>query len=345
MTERASPYARKIRLLAIVLAGLVVLLVAGWFVGARVYGMAIEEGRAALARQGVVLACTDESLGGFPARFEWRCSTLTLSMANGSRISGGALHTVAPLWNPLFTIVEWTGPFAGISGNGFETSIDSALLRASVRLDTGLELERLSAVLDPFSVTLQGAPQAIASADQAELHMRQPVASDEDGARQPQPGDLDVALLVYGVESLFLGGVDRIDLSISGLVEELAQVRARSFQEAVQDWVLRSGHITPLESRLRLDDLAINLDGDAVLNPDGRIDFNGRIATNDVATLVELMGVDESNGAGAIVAGATLFGRQTTIGEEEATELPLRVDAGAVSIGPVRLGELPPLRF
>jgi hypothetical protein len=317
----------------------------GWFIGARLYAMAIEEGRAALAREGVELACADESLGGFPARFEWRCSALSVSMANGAQVSGGALHTVAPLWNPLFAIAEWTGPFASVSGNGFEAAIDSALLRASVRLDAGLELERLSAVLDPFSLTLQGAPQAIASASQAELHMRQPVASDEEGARQPQAGDLDVALVVFGFESLILGGVDRIDLSVSGLAERLGQVRARSLQEALRDWVMRSGRITPLASRLRLDDLAINLDGDAVLNPDGRIDFNGSIATNDVAALVDLLGVDEAGGAGPIVAGARLFGRQTRIGDEEATELPLRVDAGAVSIGPVPLGVLPPLRF
>ncbi len=343
----ASPFGRKIKFMAIFIAVLVVLVIAGWFIGAQIYRSAIDEGRAALASEGVTLTCNDESLGGFPARFEWRCSSLSLSMAGGAEVSGGAFNTVSPVWNPLFTIAEWTGPFRSLSADGFDADIAAELLRASIRINTSLQLERLSAVLDPFSVTLQGAPQAIASGNQAELHVRQPVGAVE-GSATTQPSsdnDLEVALVLFGLESLFLGGVDQIDMSITALMEDLAAVRARSLQQGLRSWVEQSGRITPLATRLRLDDHAINLDGDAVIGTDGRIGFDGAIATNDVAALVDLMGIDASNNASAITAGATLFGRQTTIGEDRAVELPLRISQGTVSIGPVPLGVLPPLRF
>lgn len=89
-------------------------------------------------------------------------------------------------------------------------------------MTTSLELERLSAVLDPFAISLQGAPQAIASGEQAEMHVRQP----ENASQANGDADLEVALVLFGLESLFLGGVDRIDTSFTATLEELANVRA-----------------------------------------------------------------------------------------------------------------------
>ncbi len=339
----ASPFGRKIKILAIVAVSVVVLVVAGWFICAQIYRAAIDEGRAALAREGVTLVCADETLVGFPARFEWRCSNLALSMAGGAQISGGAFNTVSPVWNPLFTIAEWTGPFRSVSANGFDADIASNLLRASIRMNTSLELQRLSAVLDPFAVSLQDAPQPIASGEQAEMHVRQP-ENTSDGTDETN-ADLEVALVLFGMESLFLGGVDRIDTSLTATLEELANVRARSVQEGLRNWVARSGAVAPLAWRVRLDDHGINLDGDATIGIDGLVDFDGTIATNDVAALVDLIGIDSRNGAAAITAGATLFGRQVERADMTMTELPLRVSRNAVSIGPVPLGVLPPLQF
>ncbi|GAB5509832.1 MAG: DUF2125 domain-containing protein [Hyphomicrobiales bacterium] len=327
----------KFRWLAIAIAVVVAIICGGWFVGAHFYKLALSEGQNALAREGVTLTCNDESLGGFPARFEWRCSALTLTAGNGAMIAGGSFHTVAPIWNPLFTVAEWQGPYQTLSADGLDAEINSPLLRASVRANTSLELERLSAVLDPFAVTLQGAPQPIGSAQGAELHVRQ----SEDGT----PGNLEMATILLGVESLFLGGVDAVDLSITGTAEELGLVRARTLSGIINEWINRSGRLVPMAVRIRLDDHAIDLTGNAMIATDRLIDFDGSIATNDVAALVELMGVDDQNGANAIVAGAMLFGRQTTIGEDPATELPVIVERGAVRMGPVTLGQLPPLGF
>lgn len=327
----------KFRWLAIAIAIVVAIVTGGWFIGAHFYNLALDEGRGALAREGVTLTCVDESLSGFPARFEWRCSSLIFTAANGAVISGGSFHTVAPVWNPLFTIAEWRGPFQTLTADGTDALIDSPLLRASIRANTSLELERFSAVLDPFAVTLQGAPQPIGSGQGAELHVRQP----ENGTS----GSLELAAILLGIESLFLGGVDSVDLSITGTADELAYVRARSLGGIVNDWINRSGRLAPMAVRVRLDDHAIDLTGNAFIATDRLIDFDGTIATNNVAALVELMGVDAGNGANAIVAGAALFGRQTTIGEDQATELPIIVERGAVRIGPVSLGLLPPLNF
>lgn len=339
----AGSFGRKIKWLAIVVVTVIVLIVAAWFIGAHIYRGAIDDGRAALARDGVTLACADETLGGFPARFEWRCSSLSITLANGAQISGGAFNTVSPIWNPLFAIAEWTGPFQSVSANGFDADIASDLLRASIRMNTALELERLSAVLDTYAVSLQGAPQAILSGEQAEMHVRQPEnTSQADGEAD---ADLEIALVLFGLESLFLGGVDRIDTSLTATLEELGNVRARSLQDGIRNWVARSGVVAPLAWRVRLDDHGINLDGNATLGIDGLIDFDGTIATNDVAALVDLIGIDSSNGAAAITAGATLFGRQIQYSDMTMTELPLRVSRNAVSIGPVPLGVLPPLQF
>lgn len=325
--------------LLLVLGTLVALVCGGWFLGAQLYRAALDEGRAQLARQGVTIACADETLAGFPFRFELRCSSLTVEQDGRGRVSGAALTTVAPAWNPLFTIIEWTGPFDVTAANGSRASIDSPLARASLRLDTGLQPQRLSVVLDPASLTMDGAPQAIASANGLELHARVPETEGHGAA------DRQVALLMFGFESLLLGGVERIDLSLSGIIGELMAVQGGDPRAALRDWVARSGSISGFEGRLRLDDHAINLDGDATLATDGLVDFTGTIATNDVPALLELMGIGEDDGAAAISAGATLFGRQTSIGEDRAVELPVRAERSRVAIGPVPLGQLPPLAF
>ncbi|MGD1886635.1 MAG: DUF2125 domain-containing protein [Cohaesibacteraceae bacterium] len=343
--RQGMSFARKIQILAGVVVLVLALATGAGVAGAAVYQAALDEGRRGLAAEGVTLACDGEELGGFPARFEWRCDRLGLTFANGARLEGEALTTVAMVWNPFFTIAEWQGPFAGQSADGFATSVDSALLRASVRLTGGLSdgmrVQRLSAVLDPFGVRVDGAQQPIATGRQAEFHLREPVAADGS----VDPADLQAALVLLGLESLFLGGVDQIDMSITGLIDELAAVRARSLGGALRDWVGRSGTVEGLETRLRLDAHAINLDGDLQLATDGALTFDGAIATNDVPALVELMGFDAGGSASAITAGASFFGRQTTIGEDPATELPLVVQRGRVQIGPVPLGQLPPIRF
>lgn len=340
-------FSTKIRILAVVMVLLVVLVSGAWFAGAAVYQAGLDQARRALAAEGVTLACDEERLGGFPARFEWRCARLGLTFANGGRMEGEGFTTVSMVWNPFFTIAEWQGPFATQSAGGFAASIDSDLLRASVRLTgglaDGLRLQRLSAVLDPFGVRVDGAEQAIVRGNQAEFHLREPAAAGEGD--ELAANDLEAALVLLGMESLFLGGVDEVNLSITGLIDELAAVRARSAPAALRDWVARSGRVEGLQTRLRLDDHAIHLDGDVQLEADGLLSFDGAIATNDVPALVELMGVDAGNGASAITAGASFFGRQITIGEDSATELPLSVNRGRVQVGPVPLGQLPPLRF
>ncbi len=337
-TTAPSSFGRKIRWLGMAMVALVLLVVAAWFAAAHFYQQAIDTGRVNLANEGMTFTCENERLGGFPARFELRCDGLTVSMANGASFSGGAFQTVAPAWNPLFTIAEWTGPFENISADGVDAQIASDLLRASVRLDSSFKLERLSAVLDPFSLTMQRAPQAIGRASQAELHIRKPEASGAGSS------DLDVALLLLGVESLFLGS-DQLDVSLSGTVGALAGVRARSLQEMLGQWVTQSGTVAPLAARLRIDDHAINLDGDVQLLPNGRVNFDGNIATNDVPALVQFFGVNDQSAAMAISAGAAFLGEQVTIGEETGTQLPLIVEQSQMRVGPVSLGQLPPIQF
>jgi hypothetical protein len=335
-----SRFGRRIRWLALGLVVLAGLVSAAWFGGSHLYGLALSEGRAGLARDGILVECADETQGGFPARFEVRCASLSLRLPDGTSLRGGAFVSVAPAWNPLFTIGEWTGPFESLTVDGFATRVDSPLARASLRLTTSMALSRLSLVVDPFSVTLQGAPQAIASAQGAEFHVRQP----EDQARL-QAGALEVAQVLLGLSSPFLTGVDQIDLSISGIAGSLANLRGNTPTTLFADWLNRSGTVSPMAVRLRLDDMAIDLDGEGRIAPDRLIDFTGTIATNDVPGLVELAGIDERNGASAIIAGASFFGQQVQIGQGDAISLPVSIARGRISIGPVPVGQLDPLPF
>ncbi|MEM6711900.1 MAG: DUF2125 domain-containing protein [Pseudomonadota bacterium] len=342
--QGSTKFGRKIRLLALLMVVLALAVTGAWFTAAHFYRGALDSAREALTAQGVEVVCENESFGGFPARFEARCASLRLSFADGSFISGGELQTVAPAWNPLFTITEWTGPFAGRTLDGTPVEVQSDLLRSSVRVNTQARLQRLSVVLDPFAVRLDGASTPILTAEQGELHMRPPVA--EDGEAPQGQDDLEIAFVTLGATSPLLAEVDDVNFSTSGVVEGLASVQARSLREAFAVWISQTtGRIDPVNTRLQVGEHAIHLDGATSVNPEGLLSFDGALVTTDVATMLNMVGIDQDGGGAFIIAGISLIGQTTTLNGAPALSIPIQVNEGVVMAGPLEVGLIPPIRF
>jgi Uncharacterized protein conserved in bacteria (DUF2125) len=94
------------------LAGLILLCFAWsgyWYVAYVKTREIITIQRRELAAQGLQLKCGDESWGGFPFRFEFRCAGMALSY-KGAVLKTGSVLAVAQAYNPLHILLLVNGP-------------------------------------------------------------------------------------------------------------------------------------------------------------------------------------------------------------------------------------------
>lgn len=102
--------------LAIVLL-LAMLWSAYWYVASGIARQRFGDQRAELAAQGLTLACTEESWGGYPFHFEFTCTSPVVTHAGTSAIRSGRLLMVALAYAPWQIAALVDGP-STISGPG-----------------------------------------------------------------------------------------------------------------------------------------------------------------------------------------------------------------------------------
>ncbi|RAI38444.1 DUF2125 domain-containing protein, partial [Rhodoplanes roseus] len=164
--DEALPVRRKRRpwLVALPLAVVVVAALAWtafWFQAASVTRTVMvgwQENEASLGR---TYKCAEQDVGGFPFRFEVRCTDPVADLRSVSpptTLSAKNAVVVAQVWQPTLIIGEVTGPLqVGNVGAPPVLSVNWSLAQASLRgLPT--DPERLSIVLDrPIATSLDGA--------------------------------------------------------------------------------------------------------------------------------------------------------------------------------------------
>ncbi|MEM1288552.1 MAG: DUF2125 domain-containing protein [Pseudomonadota bacterium] len=345
MTEQSSTrigpkfsVRRRFRLLLVGLVAAAILVTAGWFAVSRLYVSSLESQLTTLREQGVTVDCADRRVGGFPARIQVRCESVTIADQNGTEVLGGGLTTVAPAWNPTLTIVEWTGPIRA-SGIGSEpVEFDTDLLRSSIRLDRDFSLQRLSIVSETLTVLLPSLNVTLSEVGVGEFHARRPEQASGTSS------DLDIALLLSAVSAPTLERFGVFDLSFGATAKRLSEARGNDPRSILFDWITRSGEFEDAQLTLTNDAQSVAIGGSGRVAGDGRLSFDGTIATSDVGALLSSFGVGNATTSSAIAAGAALFGRQTEIDGVAGIELPLVVQNGNISIGPAQLGELPPFQ-
>ncbi len=81
-----------------------------WFIAITFAQSEAARQRQALAQRGLTLACTQESWGGFPFRFEFTCQTPVLTVADRAEAASSRLLLVALAYNPWQVVALLDGP-------------------------------------------------------------------------------------------------------------------------------------------------------------------------------------------------------------------------------------------
>lgn len=302
-------------------------------------------------------SCPDRSIGGFPFRIEVTCLQPTFTgVAEGQPISGrlGKIHTVAQIYNPGHVIVEVDGPLAVTTSAGDRLDAEWQLARASIHGRPGAGLDRLSAEVNVPRVTIAGPRGNLAlTATLADFHIRRtPDRPAADGA-------YDIASRIVGATvpplDALLGGTAPAQLDLVATITQAEPLAGRGLPSELERWRAAGGRLQistgTLAHGTRRIDLSGNVGLDDAHRPQGRLD----VTVSGLDDMLARFGLGGRGGAlGGLIAGV-LGGRPATGGAQAAEPapgaaqapkgmvLPLRMENGRASLGPLPLLALPPL--
>lgn len=104
-----------------------------WFIADNATKNYIKAEREKFAAQGLILACQNESWGGFPFRFEFTCAGPQLQLPDGRSISAARLFIMAQAYNPMRVIAMLDGPTSAGLPNGEAEEIKHGQMLASAK--------------------------------------------------------------------------------------------------------------------------------------------------------------------------------------------------------------------
>jgi hypothetical protein len=355
--------------LALALA-LVVLLAVGW---SGLWSYAAKRADAELAAwrtreaaAGRVFACGTQRIAGFPFRIEIKCTDPSLDLqANQLAFRLKDLLAAVQIYQPTLLIAEFTGPLTVAGAGRPDMTADWTLAQTSVH---GLpsEPDRISVVLDKPSVARPASPaaQTLASAQRLELHVRQ-------APRLPQdPPVLDLAL---DLEQTLLPGLPQvpegpIDAEIAATLRGLTDLRPRPLPALLRDLQAANGRLEITHARIRQGEIIGVGQGTLGLTARGTLDGQIGLTVAGIEQLMVALGLDKKVGqasqnaldrvapglnldrllggrgnAALAAAGVAMLGQPAELEGRHAVTLPLRFVDGAVFLGPLRAGEVPPL--
>jgi len=369
--------ARRPWLIALPTVGLVLLALGWsgfWYFSASKAQASLDEWRSREANAGRVYSCGEESFGGYPFRIELQCrNPVVEDRGTATTLRAGDLKAVAQVWDPTLLIGEVSGPMTVAPLGGEPTmTMKWTLAQASLR---GLPVssQRVSFVFDkPGFATSDGA--ALGSADHMEFHVRR--AADAT----PENPALDFALDFTHFTSPSMGSyiAAPTDAHIVGVLRGLGDFSPKPIAARLRELQAANGRLELTNARFQQGDLITTAVGAVTLTPRGTLNGEIHLTVINFGKLLQVLGLDRmiaqlmpqgsidklapsldrlmpglgnvlrgntgSTGSGAATIGAAAVGgQQTELEGQRAMTLLLRLSDGVAYLGPIKIGQIPPL--
>ncbi len=343
-----------------------------WYFSASKAQASLDEWRSREANAGRVYSCGEESFGGYPFRIELQCrNPVVEDRGTATTLRASDLKAVAQVWDPTLLIGEVSGPMTVAPLGGEPTmTMKWTLAQASLR---GLPVssQRVSFVFDkPGFATSDGA--ALGSADHMEFHVRR--AADAT----PENPALDFALDFTHFTAPSMGSyvAAPTDAHIVGVLRGLGDFSPKPIAARLRELQAANGRLELTNARFQQGDLITTAVGAVTLTPRGTLNGEIHLTVINFGKLLQVLGLDRmiaqlmpqvdklapsldrlmpglgnmlrgntgSAGSGAATIGAAAVGgQQTELEGQRAMTLLLRLSDGAAYLGPVKIGQIPPL--
>ena len=358
-----------------ILVFIVVALIAGWsgfwkFAADKAQST-VEGWRAREARAGRIYSCGSQNVGGYPFRIEVDCdraSALFSSSHPPVELKTSNLVVVAQVYQPGLLVSEFRGPLTvGEPGKPPELVAEWKLAQSSVR-GTPSAPERGSLVFDQPAVDRVNGDmrQNVLRAKHVEIHGRM---AEGSAANRPV---IEVALQLdqAAAPTLHPAAAQPFDATVTALLRGLNDFSPKPWPVRFREVQAAGGRIDITKARVHQGEILAVGTGSLSLNNNGRLEGELRVTIAGLEQFLAAIGAQQKvqtspnmeklvgvldrlapglgdvarQQAGANISlGISLLGEQTTLEGKRAVTLPLRFNDGAVSLGPIPIGNTPAL--
>ena len=336
-----------------------------WYFAAAEAKTLADNWRAEQARAGRIFTCGSQTVGGYPFRIEVRCGDAGAELRDTQppvALKLKQILVVGQVWDPKSLVAEFTGPLtASDPGQPAYLTAEWAAASASVR-GTPAQPERASVTVQELKV--HGPDRRLADARQAELK-----AQVQFGSWPHNPAiDFTIKLTAATAPTLIPLTGQPTDADIAGVLHGVKDLSPKPLPARLREWQAAGGRVEIQSARLAQGDAVAMTTGTLALNPRGALDgafkvtaagadkfipalAGGRVAPAGAPALdaieravpglnVRVAPAQQTQIASGLLA---LLGQQTTLEGKPAVAMPLKFTDGAVTLGPIPVGKVPPL--
>jgi hypothetical protein len=372
MIQAHSPRRRRwpalLILLLVVVAGL---WSGGWYYGSAVLARTIDGWKAREAQAGRVYSCATESIGGFPFGVELHCADAGADFKSNRppiALKAKDMLTSAHLWQPTVLTTKFVGPLT-IAEAGQPVSI-TANWQAARTVVHGLPTspESVSFNVEQAAVT-RTTGDSLFKADRLDLDGRL-----VSGTVQANPViEMVLKLKAGAAPSWHPAAATPVDADVTAVLRGLKDFAPKPWPVRFRELQAAGGRIEITNARVQQRDTIAIAKGVLGLSPAGRLNGELNLTVANLEKFLPTLGLDQmlseqnaspqmnsafgaldklmpglgnlarKNAGPAIVAAANMMGQPAELEGQRAVALPLRFDDGLVSLGPMKIGALPPL--
>ena len=354
--------------LLIVLAGL---WAGAWYYGSGVLERTIDGWKAREAQAGRVYTCATQTIGGFPFGIEVRCADAAAEFKSNRpplALKARDMLISAHVWQPTVLTTELASPLT-IAEPGQPVTIQANWRHAQTKvhgLPTSPESVSI-AVEQP--VVDRSAGENLFKADRLDLNGRL-----VSGTVQANPV-IEMVLKLAGASapSWHPAAATPVDADITAVLRGLKDFSPKPWPARFRELQAADGRIDITNARVQQRDTIAVATGSLGLSAGGRLNGELRLTVANLEAFLPTLGLDQmlsqekapsqlnnafgaldrlmpglgnvarKNAAPMIAASVNLMGQATELEGKRAVMLPLRFDDGLVSLGPLKLGAIPPL--
>ena len=356
--------------LALVLAGL---WSAAWYYAAGFAETAIAGWREREAKAGRIHTCGTQTVSGFSFRFEMRCADPGLELKSAQpplTVKAKDLLISAQVWQPTLLTSQVTGPLTIAQPGQPDTIVANWRQGRSQVRGLPTSPEQVTIVLDePIVDRVSGSDtQRLFNASRVEI-----VGRMLEGSVTYNPVIEVVLKLASGVApTLHPVTANALDADITAVLRGLKDFSPKPWPDRFRELQAAGGRIEIANARFKQGETIALAKGALSLSASGRPHGELQLAVANLANLLPALGLDgrspqpaskpldnaanrldriapglggiaRQNAVPALIAGLNFIGRPAEIEGQRAITLPLRFNDGVVTLGPIPLGQTPPL--
>lgn len=300
------------------IAVLAIALSAWWIFASREAARAMDLWVQRESQAGREWECKDRAIRGYPFRIELECPTLNFKAKDGAiaSVNAGRVQAVWQIYQPSLIIVEFDRVLSVAFRSGVTRELKTSSLRMSLHFDA-LDLpDRLALVGEQVDM-----PSVLSSAN-LELHILR-------GGENGEPNDLR---FYVETQNTLIEGLRRDDAKPMTIMAD-----ARASEGAV----LYAHGAGSVLDRWREAGGKLHINGLKITRGEGELQMKGTIALDETHRLNGKVDV-KANGFSDLLDAIGLKTGGFTL-NAKSMNLPLAVERGKLFLGPLKVGELPPL--